>query len=40
MEEKVESRQRILAVERIVDIFKKTVILNCIEFLSSFRFKK
>ncbi|MGA1860111.1 hypothetical protein VH569_29340 [Azospirillum sp. 11R-A] len=40
MEEKVESRQRILAVERIVDIFKKTVTLICFEFLSSFRFKK
>ncbi|WP_143266345.1 hypothetical protein [Azospirillum oryzae] len=40
MEEKVESRQRILAVERIVDIFKKTVSLICFEFLSSLRFKK
>jgi len=40
MEEKVESRQLILAVERIVDIFKKTVSLICIEILSSFCFKK
>jgi len=39
MEEKVESRQQILLAERIVDIFKKTVILICFEFLSSFRFK-
>ena len=40
MEEKVESIQRILAVERIVDIFKKTVSLICFEFLSSLRLKK